>query len=118
MVPEYVDLITAIIPWAPKTLGKVKIFSIVLNPDSDSVLEAGKLTESLVGDTLGENSTMGFITANEAPPLRSSTMILPGYTPEQEAEIQQTQSNTPLYLTGLLATSIVVPPVTINYVTQ
>jgi hypothetical protein len=34
-VPQYVDLITAIIPWAPKTLGKVKIFSIVLNPDTE-----------------------------------------------------------------------------------
>jgi hypothetical protein len=33
-VPQYVDLITAIIPWAPKTSGKVKIFSIVLNPDN------------------------------------------------------------------------------------
>jgi hypothetical protein len=32
-IPQYVDLITAIIPWAPKTLGKEKIFSIVLNPD-------------------------------------------------------------------------------------
>jgi len=32
--PQYVDLITAIIPWLPKTLGKVKIFGLVLNPDS------------------------------------------------------------------------------------
>ena len=32
-IPEYVDLITAIIPWAPKTLGQVKIFTLILNPD-------------------------------------------------------------------------------------
>ena len=31
--PQYVDLITAIIPWLPKTFGKVKKFGIVLNPD-------------------------------------------------------------------------------------
>jgi len=35
--PQYVDLITAIIPWLPKTLGKVKIFELVLNPDDDIV---------------------------------------------------------------------------------
>jgi hypothetical protein len=32
-ISQYVDIITAIIPWAPKTLGKVKIYSFVLNPD-------------------------------------------------------------------------------------
>jgi len=30
---EYVDLITAVIPWAPKTSGQVKIFTLMLNPD-------------------------------------------------------------------------------------
>jgi len=35
--PQYVDLITAIIPWLPKTLGKVKIFELVLNPDKGPV---------------------------------------------------------------------------------
>jgi hypothetical protein len=32
-IPDYVDWITAIIPWAPKTLDKEKIFTLVLNPD-------------------------------------------------------------------------------------
>jgi len=32
-IPEYVDLITAIIPWAPKTFGKEKIFTLMLNAD-------------------------------------------------------------------------------------
>jgi hypothetical protein len=34
-VPEYVDWITAVIPWAPKTFGKEKIFTLMLNPDSE-----------------------------------------------------------------------------------
>jgi hypothetical protein len=32
-VPEYVDIITRILPWATKTLGRVKIFKIYFNPD-------------------------------------------------------------------------------------
>jgi len=32
-IPEYVDWITAVIPWAPKTFGKEKIFTLMLNPD-------------------------------------------------------------------------------------
>jgi len=37
-VPEYVDWITAVIPWAPKTFGKEKIFTLMLNPDSEAAL--------------------------------------------------------------------------------
>jgi len=33
---EYVDWITAVIPWAPKTFGQVKIFTLMLNPDTDT----------------------------------------------------------------------------------
>ena len=32
-IPQYVDLMTAVIPWAPKTYGKEKIFTLMLNPD-------------------------------------------------------------------------------------
>jgi len=32
-IPQYVDLMTAVIPWAPKTFGKEKIFTLMLNPD-------------------------------------------------------------------------------------
>jgi len=39
--PQYVDLITAIIPWLPKTLGKVKIFELVLNPDIGPGIQNG-----------------------------------------------------------------------------
>jgi len=35
-IPEYVDLITGIIPWLPKTLGQVKIFEVILSPGIDS----------------------------------------------------------------------------------
>jgi len=37
-VPQYVDWITAVIPWAPKTFGKEKIFTLILNPDSEAAL--------------------------------------------------------------------------------
>ena len=36
-IPEYVDLITAVIPWAPKTFGKEKVFTLMLNPDTNEV---------------------------------------------------------------------------------
>jgi hypothetical protein len=35
-IPEYVDWITAVIPWAPKTFGKEKVFTLMLNPDLHS----------------------------------------------------------------------------------
>jgi len=37
-VPQYVDWITAVIPWAPKTFGKEKIFTLILNPDSEALV--------------------------------------------------------------------------------
>ena len=42
-IPEYVDWITAVIPWAPKTFGKEKVFTLMLNPDSE---EFGILLEN------------------------------------------------------------------------
>jgi hypothetical protein len=41
-IPEYVDWITAVIPWAPKTFGKEKIFTLMLNPDTEYSRDGGK----------------------------------------------------------------------------
>jgi len=49
-IPEYVDWITAIIPWAPKTFGKEKVFTLMLNPDSE---EVGILGENFLKDSGG-----------------------------------------------------------------
>jgi len=48
-IPEYVDWITAIIPWAPKTFGKEKIFTLVLNPDLAAGM--GQIFEQTVAPT-------------------------------------------------------------------
>jgi hypothetical protein len=51
-VPEYVDWITAVIPWAPKTFGKEKIFTLMLNPDS---------AEALVGEDVARGVGKQFL---------------------------------------------------------
>jgi hypothetical protein len=73
-VSQYVDLITAIIPWAPKTLGKEKVFTLVLNPDSE-LLDRDTITfyqdivasnsEGVSGNNIiNDNTTLGTMIGN------------------------------------------------------
>jgi hypothetical protein len=75
-IPEYVDWITAVIPWAPKTFGKEKIFTLMLNPDSE---EFGIVLENLVKEGGLEDATTfrgpDSIAFDERPP--SSLSDLP-----------------------------------------
>jgi len=69
-VPEYVDWITAVIPWAPKTFGKEKVFTLMLNPDSPVALLGESFAKEAGGSVAkeaGGSAAKGSMTLSHAP---------------------------------------------------
>jgi len=86
-IPQYVDWITAVIPWAPKTVGKEKIFTIMLNPDTALFEGLTKLLSNpeVERDSFAAVKEEGTAAGNISSTTRGSTTMV--YTPEQEQEI-------------------------------
>jgi len=130
-VPQYVDWITAVIPWAPKTFGKEKIFTLILNPDTEVGILGGEavareaegsggktLLESLKDMLLSnpENERDSFAAVDEKGTAAENimpTMAAAMYTPEQQQEISNFRLSTKIktFLAVTLPPGIIVSTV-------